>query len=511
MVKSTNNNFTATVDQLNAAGLGATVSDIAEKRNKIEEANFYGQFIREARAGGWYDEDGALAGKFAEDLALYESYATQADYEALRAELKLDVGETATADVVELAASAEETLATVTPIADGTSRRVARRGGRLITRSAATLAGLALAGCSFGSGSTPTPAPSVPVSAAPSPSVSPSNTNTPTASSSPSPSVTSSEVPTTMTPNERDDREQQQLPQDKQDKDKAKADKLGVSVEDYKLYSQASEKTGLSVKDMIEYSKYYGVNPANFETQKALKQMRDKAKGQRVNESLRADTAKEAKEELLFVAYANPAALAQYTAAMKEDTVTDKGWDGLERPALANSLFQGYVAEDGQYTKKFDKDYAAFKKAMENAKVKETLATSHPGYSYMHQNGKLVAVDISENSRGANKTMYEVTFKTKAGVTVKLNVKDLCGQLWAPKPEPVVHKPSQPNKPYKPGKPNKPGKPKPPKKLEKKNQNQNLIRTNNPGSHDNSSDNANVNTNNDNKLQPREPDVDWNS
>ena len=253
------------------------------------------------------------------------------------------------------------------------------------------------------------------------------------------------------------------------------AEKLDVSIENYLSYKQAAEKTGLSIEDMIKYSKHYGVDPQNFGTIWALEQMRDEAKGHRVGEAIDAENAEDAKREFLYLSYNNPAALAQYMNALTEDTKTDAGLDGLEIPENANKLLQEYI-KDGKYTDKFFADYAKFKEFMQDATIKLKDASSMLGYSYMYSDGELVVVNSAQNSNGSNEVIYVIEGITEGGVKVTMNAKNICGgQLWVGKPTPD-----------KPTTPDKPG------ELKKKDQSENIIKENDKGSHDSSTDDATV-------------------
>lgn len=233
------------------------------------------------------------------------------------------------------------------------------------------------------------------------------------------------------------------------------AGKFNLSVEDYKLYQKASEKTGLSIKDMVKYSEYYGVDPENFGTKKALNQMRDEARGQRVGETLEAKTPKDAKKEILYAAFTNPAVLAQHINAVNEDVKTDSGYDGLEHPSKANKLLQSYIDDEGKYTKAFYKDYAEFRGLMKGAKIEVRGATSRAGHSYMFKDGKLVAVSATEDSNGSNEIVYIITMEHDGVMVVTAN-KNICGdQLWASKPAPGKLAPSIPKESQDPGNPGK--------------------------------------------------------
>jgi len=289
---------------------------------------------------------------------------------------------------------------------------------------------------------------------------------------------------------------------------KITSEKYGVTIDQYNQYKKASEATGLSIEKIDEYSKYYGVDANNFGTKAAFEQMHDQAKGQRVSEEMKADSPKEAKEELLFIAYNNPASLAQYANALNEDTKTDSGVEGFKTPEDVTELYKQYVNEDGSYTEKFYADFAEFKEALSNATVTERAATSRDSLSYMYDNDDVSVVNVKENSGGDNKKIYIIKMVNKDGVEVIINLKDVCAQLSIQKPAPKVVKaktqvlkykvthgkveriPSNPKTPSTPATPTPDNPVTPPVTPDAKVQAQNIIQTNTDKTADSGSSNA---------------------
>ena len=289
---------------------------------------------------------------------------------------------------------------------------------------------------------------------------------------------------------------------------KITSEKYGVTIDQYNQYKKASEATGLSIEKIDEYSKYYGVNANNFGTKAAFEQMRDQAKGQRVNEEMKADSPEEAKEELLFIAYNNPAALAQYANGLNEDTKTDAGVEGFKTPGDVTSLYRQYINENDSYTEKFYADFTEFKEALSNATVTERAATSRDSLSYMYDNDDVTVVNVKENSGGDNKKIYIIKMVNKDGVEVIFNLKDVCAQLSVQKPAPVVKKakpqvvkykvthgkvekvPTKPKTPSTPATPTPDNPVTPPVTPDAKIQAQNIIQTNTDKTADSGSSNA---------------------
>lgn len=257
------------------------------------------------------------------------------------------------------------------------------------------------------------------------------------------------------------------------------ADKLGVNVEDYKSYGAAASETGLSIDKIKEYAQHYDIPADKLGTAEAQNYMRNQmAANGNVGEAYTATDSEEAKNQMIFAAYNNPAALAMYKNAINEaGGVNDGLIDGFKTPANVDSLYQQYLS-DGQ-TKKVDFDN--FKTLLNGAKISARQATNRIGYSYfINGQNRMTTSRVPENSNGANEMVYDVVLSDGTQMIVKQG----CEQLWiyvAPK---VVYtrytvtktyNPVTPNQPSKPSKPVVPVKPPvtPPKELQPKNEHDN--------------------------------------
>lgn len=476
-------NFTVTADQLKAVGRADAVETIERKQKDAADAAFYREFIVEANNSGWYDEVKDKANcQMAEDLALYESYATREEYEKLKIELGL--GETATADVVELVKSpaVEEPIAPVVPI-DSARSAASRRGNRGIIKAVATVttavAAVALASCSTSSPA-PVPTPTVASSSAnPSPTPSPSDTLTvsptpnpttqessaastgPTSEASPS---TSPSTPETEEPNQQDQEQTQEA--DIEARDKADAEFFGVSLE-----------------QLREFRKDHGFKKdTKFFTNEATELMRD-GKG---NNGMESDlaigekicvtagvTADECAAELKMAAGAN-----RFLTPYLMSEINGKG--GFQS-AYENELENKYREDSEAWraaVEKFlkeSKDYTWKLQEIDASNVRWTHSMSK------RNPGTIAVLRYAQN--GTRLVAYDKNGKEVLGVRCE------CEQGTEAGHKPVVHKPNKPNKPNKPGKPTPE---KPPKELEKKDQSENIIKENDSGSHDSSTDNATV-------------------
>lgn len=244
------------------------------------------------------------------------------------------------------------------------------------------------------------------------------------------------------------------------DADIKEANRLGVSVEEYQDFKAAASETGLSVDRMVEIADEFGVPADKLGTAEAMQYMRDNLKGKNnISEALECDTPQEAADLLIFTAYNNPAALAQYAVAMDEDGGTpDSGIDGLEMPVKVDQRYQQYLADRGVY----ENDLAEFIKAMRGANISQRAATSRGVYSYyLSTNNEIICSYGPENTGGQTDTIYQVEFVNDKGeVYATMLVKNGCAQIEAGKYIPttptVTH---TPNNPGNPSAPNNPGNP----------------------------------------------------
>lgn len=247
------------------------------------------------------------------------------------------------------------------------------------------------------------------------------------------------------------------------DADIKEANRLGVSVEEYQDFKAAASETGLSVDRMVEIADEFGVPADKLGTAEAMQYMRDNLKGKNnISEALECDTPQEAADLLIFTAYNNPAALAQYAVAMDEDGGTpDSGIDGLEMPVKVDQRYQQYLADRGVY----ENDLAEFIKAMRGANISQRAATSRGVYSYyLSANNEIICSYGPENTGGQTDTIYQVEFVNDKGeVYATMLVKNGCAQIEAGKYIPttptVTHTPTNPgnpNTPTNPGNPNIP-------------------------------------------------------
>lgn len=465
-------NFTVTADQLRSSGYAAAVENIEQKQQAATDAAFYREFIIEAKTSGWYDDGNDLAGKMSEDLALYESYATSEEYENLR--IELGIGETATADVVELADEpVKESVASISSIDDAHSARANRRSGRrglaVLTTAAAALA---LASCTATPANTPTPITTSSASPSPSPSPSPSNTSTaspsttPTAEASPSASPTAEATPSAQ-PQETQTPEEQ----------KEQAKKAEIEARD----KADAEFFGVSLEQLREFRKDHGFKEGTkFFTNEATKLMRD-GKGNNgmesnlaIGEKICVDegtTAKECAAELKMAAGAN-----RFLTPYLMSEINGKG--GFQS-AYENKLENKYQEDSEAWRSavaKFIKESEDYKWKLQDIDSRNVRWT----HSMSKRNPGTIAV-LQYAQDGTRLVAYK-NGKEVLGVRVECEQGTEAGHKPVPKP----HKPNKPNKPHKPNKPNKPEKPAP------KDQKENIIKEDDKGSHDSSTDDATV-------------------
>ena len=254
---------------------------------------------------------------------------------------------------------------------------------------------------------------------------------------------------------------------------KEAAEKLGVDTDAYAELERASNDTGLSVERVKELADYYGVPADKLGTDEAQQYMRDSLLAStNVSEKFNCETPEQAVDVLLFSAYNNKGALAQYVAALNEDGgAPDAGIDGLEVPADVQALYAAYCNDDAARMN----DFARLREAAQNVEVASRSATSQTMYSYyLSGDNVMVCSRGPEDSGGQTQTIWQYAFKDAGGnVLTTILVKNGCGQIEAGKPiptTPVVVKrvastpnrvtTSTPNTPsYTPGTPNTPGNP----------------------------------------------------
>ena len=192
------------------------------------------------------------------------------------------------------------------------------------------------------------------------------------------------------------------------------AEELGVSLDDYASYEQFSQKSGISIENVVKYANYYGVsadalgNPAQ-----AQAQMRDNLlAASNVNEKIDAQTPQEAMEMMLFSCGNNNGMLAMMVNAMDEDGgAHDAGLDGLETPADIQTLYAKYNADPAAA----EADYQRLVKALQNADIYQRDATSQYKYSmFISANNEMVCSYHPEND-GGNEIVYRVTVYDEGG------------------------------------------------------------------------------------------------
>ena len=223
-------------------------------------------------------------------------------------------------------------------------------------------------------------------------------------------------------------------------------------------YKAAADRLRLSVERVEQLANQYGVPADKLGTDEAQNYMRDNVSSKNnVSEAFYCNTPEEASENLIFTAYNNKAALAQYITAIDEDgDQPDVGIDGLEMPANVNSRYQSYLSNQDLYNQDLDR----FVTAMEQATITQRGATGDRTYSYYLSNdGQLVCAIGPENSGGETTTIYQVDFHDASGnVVATMLVKNGCAQIEAggnmPTPiTPIIvdnPNPSTPNVPNTP-------------------------------------------------------------
>ncbi|MCL2174046.1 hypothetical protein FWH58_01990 [Candidatus Saccharibacteria bacterium] len=233
-------------------------------------------------------------------------------------------------------------------------------------------------------------------------------------------------------------------------------------------------------------------------------------------------------DNVLFVAYNNPAALAQYYGAMlEEQDGPNDAVDGFDDASRADRLYQRYeesnATDDKKFVDNFYDDFTTFRDALKNAIgssecIAERVGTKgKSGLSYelkegdegllhLHQVSSADDYGIDYNDANGdgnlNKNPYllRITFPVvdKDGnvQTCEIWIKHSCEQLWQPiEPEPTTPVDEQPSRP--------PEDPTPPSPAPKP-QEQNPIQSDNPniGPAPNPPNNAD---------QPDEPPINWDS
>lgn len=209
------------------------------------------------------------------------------------------------------------------------------------------------------------------------------------------------------------------------------AEELGVDIDTYAELEHAADDMHLSIERVKELADYYGVPADKLGTDEAQNYMRDNLLSPTsVSEAFNCDTPEQAAEVLIFTAYNNKGALAQYINALDEDNGNpDSGIDGLEMPVNVDNLYQRYCNDHAAYAA----DFARFVEAMESATVTERDATDQIMYSYYLSDGnRMVCSRGPENSGGDTTKIYEVTFYDADGnVIAVMLVKNGCGQIEA--------------------------------------------------------------------------------
>lgn len=196
-------------------------------------------------------------------------------------------------------------------------------------------------------------------------------------------------------------------------------------------YKAAADRLHLSVGRVEQLANQYGVPADKLGTDEAQNYMRDNVSSKNnVSEAFYCNTPEEASENLIFTAYNNKAALAQYITAIDEDgDQPDVGIDGLEMPANVNARYQSYLSNQDLYNQDLDR----FVAAMEQATITQRGATSDRTYSYYLSNdGQLVCAIGPENSGGETTTIYQVDFRDAGGnIIATMLVKNGCAQIEA--------------------------------------------------------------------------------
>ena len=209
------------------------------------------------------------------------------------------------------------------------------------------------------------------------------------------------------------------------------AEKLGVDIDTYAELEHAADDMHLSIERVKELADYYGIPADKLGTDEAQNYMRDNLLSPTsVSEAFNCETPEQAAEVLIFTAYNNKGALAQYINALDEDNGSpDSGIDGLEMPVNVDNLYQRYCNDHAAYAA----DFARFVEAMESATVTERDATDQIMYSYYLSDGnRMVCSRGPENSGGDTTKIYEVTFYDADGnVIAVMLVKNGCGQIEA--------------------------------------------------------------------------------
>ena len=209
------------------------------------------------------------------------------------------------------------------------------------------------------------------------------------------------------------------------------AEELGVDIDTYAELEHAANDMHLSIERVKELADYYGIPADKLGTDEAQNYMRDNLLSPTsVSEAFNCDTPEQAAEVLIFTAYNNKGALAQYINVLDEDNGNpDSGIDGLEMPVNVDNLYQRYCNDHAAYAA----DFARFVEAMESATITERDATDQIMYSYYLSDGnRMVCSRGPENSGGDTTKIYEVTFYDADGnVIAVMLVKNGCGQIEA--------------------------------------------------------------------------------
>ena len=215
---------------------------------------------------------------------------------------------------------------------------------------------------------------------------------------------------------------------------KAKSDDASSETEDSQEttgYDKAAKDLNMSADQVKKYADFYGVSTDQLGTFAAMDSMRDNMTGRfNINEAFNASSPEEFKNEVKFVAYNNPAALAEYMVAYREDAnAKDNGPDGLDEGA--QKINQQYIKYTNDNEMRMN-DLAQFVDAIDNAEISERDATTNTVQTiYINSAGKIISCNVSENSNGKTEKIFVVNFAD--GNTMW--VKNGCGQIAVEKGE----------------------------------------------------------------------------
>lgn len=199
-------------------------------------------------------------------------------------------------------------------------------------------------------------------------------------------------------------------------------------------------------------------------------------------------------------------AMYQYAISSNGNNGNDGLVDGFLNPADLNELLSSYEGDSALR----DADFTSFLEQLEGADIKIVDATGALGMSYARgENGKLVAVSVSDLGGNPSGKLIQVVFKNGAQVYIKPG----CMQTWIGAKSSVVYNQSSVATPTasgsftwndshyqepvvdettpdtkEPCEPTTPGGP----ELEKKDPTESIIKPGDTGSHDSSADDATV-------------------